>query len=123
VRERTRQITLRATAEQFFRWESSGRMFNRDLPRFIVVAADLYARRLREMHWQRVRRDPIAERLEEKVLLGRLLEAARVAVQHLPKHVDTYMRGRQDPKGDLQNAVEDVLRFLARTGEEYGPCP
>jgi len=123
MRERTEQVTIRATAGQLSRWESSARMFNRDLPRFIVLAADLYARRLREMHWQRVRRDPIGERLQEKVLLGRLLDAARAAVDHLPRSVDSHTYGRLNPKGDLQRAVQGVRDFLQETGEEYGPCP
>jgi hypothetical protein len=125
MRGETRQVTVRASARQVFCWESTARSWVKggDVRRFIVVAADRLARQLREVNYQRRRPDPIAQRLHEKLLLGRLMEAARKAVDHLPPHVDGSMYGRIYPRRELRSAIESVQRFLADTGEEYGPCP
>lgn len=121
----TRQVTIRAGRWQFFCWESTARWAVKggDVRRFIVIAADALARHLREVNYQRKRPDLIAQRLHEKVLLGDLLKAAEAAVEHLPKQVDTYLRGPIYPKQDLRNALDSVKHFLAETQEEYGPCP
>jgi hypothetical protein len=125
MRGETRQVTVRASAWQVFCWESTARWAVKggDVRRFIIVAADALARRLREVNYQRQLPDRIAKRLHEKVLLGDLMKAAQVAVEHLPKQVDTYLHGSIYPRKDLWEAIENVRRFLAETGEEYGPCP
>ena len=125
MRGETRQVTVRASAWQVNGWESTARwaVKDGDVRHFIVCAADALARRLREVNYRRHVPDPIAQRLHEKVLLGDLMKAAEAAVEHLPKQVDTYLRGPVHPQRDLRNAVDGVKRFLAETGEEYGPCP
>jgi hypothetical protein len=121
----TRQVTVRVSLSKVNSWESVARSAVKggDLRRFIVCAADILARRMREVNYERHLPDPIAQRLHEKELLGDLVKAAEAAVDHLPKEVHTYLRGPIYPKRDLQNAIENVKRFLAETGEEYGPCP
>lgn len=123
MRGETRQVTIRASAWQVTCWESTARWTVKggDVQRFIVCAADLLARRLREVNYQRGIPDLVAQRLHEKTLLGQLLKAARNAVQHLPKEAHCHTYGRLTPKQDLQRAIENVRDFLKRTGEEY-PC-
>jgi hypothetical protein len=72
-----------------------------------------------EVNYQRRIPDPIGQRLDEKRCIGQLLKAARAAVEHLPKQVDTYLRGPIYPKRDLQDAIENLRAFLNRVGDEY----
>jgi len=134
MRERKRAITIRATSRQVERWELAARVLpdgvqrwggavTPRLERFLALAADLLARRWREIQRERAKADPVGQRLTEKAVLGRLLVAAEGALSHLPNDVvDTYY-GPAYPKRDLKRAIEDVRSFLRETGEEYGNWP
>jgi hypothetical protein len=116
----TRQVTVRASRWKVMQWEDAAiHIKGRDVRRFMILAADWLTRRLREANYQRNVPDPIGQRLDEKHYLGKLMKAARVAVDHLPKQVDTYLRGPIYPKRDLQHAIENVRGFLNRVGDEY----
>ena len=117
----TRQITVRASRWKINLWESTARSWVKggDVRRFLIVAADILARRMLEVNYQRSRPDLISQRLDEKRYMGQLLRAAENAVEHLPKQVDTYLRGPIYPKRDLKQAIENVRGFLDRVGDEY----
>ena len=115
-------ITLKVTNAQIIRWDDAGRAYKRDVPTFLVFAADAVARYLRELERERSRPDPILFRREEKRLLEALVRAAKGAWDHLPlKPFDSPAGfGRRDPGGDLKRAVYAVEDFWERNGEAFG---
>ncbi len=116
-----RTITLKVTGDQIFRWDYAGRPFHRDVPAFLIFAADAVARYLREVERERSRPDPILFRREEKRLLEALVRTAGDAARYLPKPFTTpHFLERKDPAGDLKRAVHAVEDFWQRHGEAFG---
>jgi hypothetical protein len=115
-------VTLKVTGDQISRWDHAGRPFKRDVPAFLVFAADAVARYLREVERERSRPDPILFRREEKKLLEALVRAAKRARDYLPlKPFESPAGfGHRDPGGDLKRAVYAVEDFWERNGEAFG---
>lgn len=111
-------ITLRPSDHQRIAWADAARFQNRSVPAFVAFAADWTARYLRER--RRLHRpDRITFRLEEKKRLGALREAARLAVDYVPKEAYSPIRGRLDVRGDLKRALDRVDEWLAEHAEEW----
>lgn len=121
--EKKEVITIRATKWQRWRWESEARLCGKGgMDRYMALAADILARRNREIRRERAKADPVEQRVREKAVLGQLLDAAKAAVHHLPKEAPS-LYGTIYPKRALEQAIEGVRRFLQETGEEYGNWP
>ncbi|HEY0511888.1 MAG TPA: hypothetical protein VGH73_08290 [Thermoanaerobaculia bacterium] len=120
MRERKKTVTLKATLWELESWESAGRIARRDLPGFLIFAANATARYIRELYRMR-QPDAVLTRQEEKKKLGALLKAARESVEHLPKVYHSPIHGPRPVRANLQNAVDEVYSFLRWAGEEY-PC-
>ena len=58
-------------------------------------------------------------RMKEKVLLGKLLEAAKQSVPYLPRYVDHPFKGRVHLQDVLRRAVDEVEEHLAKHFEEW----
>ena len=120
MRVRKETVTLKATSWELERWRSAAYTARRDLPAFLIFAANTTTRYIRELGHQR-RPDYVMIREEEKKKLGALLKAARESVEHLPKVYNSPIYGPRYVQGNLQKAVDEVHQFLNWYGEEY-PC-
>lgn len=121
MRERKESIIVRAHVWERQLWEEIAPRVRRDLPAFLTFSGNTMARYLLERDYMR-RPDYVLIRQEEKRKLGALLKASRAVVEHVPKVYHCPIHGALPLRGDLQRALDELLRFLSQHGEEY-PCP
>jgi hypothetical protein len=116
------KITLKPTQSQRASWAHAALSRRQDTRTFIIWALDYMARYVSEVHLQDFHRqkDPILLRLEEKMRLRVLVDAAWHALDFLPPPSPCLVRGSiRDPKGDLRKALDDLHDYLDEVQEEY----
>jgi|SRR5947209_16122740 len=113
-RVKRQPLVLQVTPGQLARWKSYGRLYRKDVARFLVFAAEMMARYLREVERGRSKRDPVLFRQEEKQRMEALVRAAKGALDHLPEQPG------HGPRADLGAAVRSVEEFWEASGEAYG---
>ena len=120
-RAQRQKVTVPATTDQLFRWGEAARRYQRDLPAFLVLAGELVARYLRDLHRSRSRPDPVLFRQEEKRRLEALVRAAKEAARLIPAQVPSpHFREGRDPAEDLRRVIGEVEAFWEQNGEAFG---
>jgi hypothetical protein len=112
-------LTLRPSPEQGISWANAARRMKKSVPAFVVFAASWTARYFRELD-RRKYPDWAVFRMNEKSLLGSLLEAAKLCVPYLPRYVDSPIRGRIQLQDVLRRAVDNAQEHLAEHFDEWG---
>jgi hypothetical protein len=112
-------LTLHPSPEQEISWANAANRLKKSVPAYMAFAASWTARYFRELHRKRYSDWP-AFRMNEKVVLGKLLDAAKQSLPYLPRHVDHHLKGRIHLQEVLTRAVDEVEEHLREHFDEWG---
>jgi hypothetical protein len=110
-------LTLSPSPQQDITWADAARRCKKSVPAYVAFAASWTARYFREL--DRKKPDWVTFRMNEKVLLGKLLEAAKQSIPYLPRYVDQDLKGRVHLQDVLRRAIDEVEEHLREHSEEW----